>query len=356
MKRLFTHISVLILLLGCQPPDANNRTGDQPIIPSTPQEALNVLNDAAQEFQEMAKPNTVRSWVANLKVKEQPGRDMKQVAVMAEGEEARYLYQRTMRKETYKLRDQSYHDTWYLIRTKDSVLGWVHGGGILFVRQDLTGIFKPAQPRPAANQRTRSFTDASDGQPIMSPEEQREREKLDFLVIPGERIGPIRVNTSEDELIRLYGPSVKRGELTIFNKKTAVTFLFKGMDEELAIQWKDPQERTQIKAVHILGKEGKWHTHDGLQAGLSLLDLTKINKSPVNFFGLNWEYGGTVDSYQTGILTKQKKFFYIVLRPRRPQQVKAFIGGFSGNKLFSSKTEGVDKLDLIIDSFVVYLD
>jgi hypothetical protein len=354
MKSLFTYILLLLVFVGCQPPDAAKRNGDKPIIPNSPQELIGVLNDATQEFQEMTKPNTVRSWVDNLKVKAQPGKDMPQVAIMKEGEEARYLFQRTMRKESYKLRDQSYHDSWYLIRTQDSVVGWVHGGGILFVRQDLADIFKPPQNRPAANQRTRSFVD--DAQGTMSPEEQLERERLDFLVIPGERVGPIRVNTSEEELIRMYGPSVARGQLKIFGKMENVNTLFKGTPEALAIQWKDPVERTQIKAVHIVGNDGKWHSYEGLQAGLSLLDLTKVNKSPVNFFGFNWEYAGVIDSYQKGILNKQKKFFYIVLAPRNRQAVKDFMPGFSGNKLFSSQTTGVDKLDLIVDSFVVYLD
>lgn len=354
MKSLFTYILLLLVFVGCQPPDAAKRNGDKPIIPNSPQELIGVLNDATQEFQEMTKPNTVRSWVDNLKVKSQPGKDMPQVAIMKEGEEARYLFQRTMRKESYKLRDQSYHDSWYLIRTQDSVVGWVHGGGILFVRQDLADIFKPPQNRPAANQRTRSFVD--DAQGTWSPEELLEREKLDFLVIPGERVGPIRVNTSEEELIRMYGPSVVRGQLKIFGKMENVNTLFKGTPEALAIQWKDPAERTQIKAVHIVGIDGKWHSYEGLQAGLSLLDLTKVNKSPVNFFGFNWEYAGVIDSYQKGILNKQKKYFYIVLAPRNRQAAKDFLPGFSGNKLFSSQTTGVDKLDLIVDSFVVYLD
>lgn len=355
MKSQFFYILLLLAMISCQPPGATNRTGgDQPIIPSDPQELLGVLNDATQEFQELAKPNTVRAWVDNLKVKAQPGKDMPQVAIMREGEEARYLFQRTMRKETYKLRDQSYHDSWYLIRTRDSVVGWVHGGGILFVRQDLTDIFKPPQNRPAANQRTRSFTD--DGTAGLTPEEQLEREKLDFLVIPGERVGPIRVSTSEEELIRMYGPSVARGQMKIFDKLEQINTLFKGTPEALAIQWKDPQERTQIKAVHILGNGGKWHSYEGLQAGLSLLDLTKVNKSPVSFFGFNWEYAGVVDSYQKGVLNKQKKFFYIVLAPRNRKAVQDYLKGFSGNKLFSSQTTGVEKLDLIVDSFVVYLD
>lgn len=355
MKSLFPYILLLLAFIGCQPPDAANRTGgDRPIIPNSPQELISVLNDATQEFQELAKPNTVRAWVDNLKVKVQPGGEMQQVGIMKEGEEARYLFQRTMRKETYKLRDQSYHDSWYLVRTKDSVVGWVHGGGILFVRQDLADIFKPPQNRPAANQRTRSFVD--DGQGSLTPEQQVDREKLDFLVIPGERVGPIRVNTSEEKLIRMYGPSVARGQLKVFGKMEQVNTLFKGTSEALAIQWKDPLARTEIKAVHVIGKNGKWHSYEGLQTGLSILDLTKVNKGPVNFFGFNWEYAGVIDSYQKGILNKQKKFFYIVLGPRNRKAVQPYLKGFSGNKLFSSQTAGVDKLDLIVNSLVVYLD
>jgi hypothetical protein len=355
MKIPILSFALLFSLFACQPPQGGGEPG-KINVPISNDEVLNVLEDAAVEFQELSKPKKVRAWVDKLVVKAQPGEGMPQVAILREGEIATYLYQRTMRKAKYRLRGQDYKEPWYLIRTRDSLIGWVHGGGILFVESELGELVNQLVQQPGANQRTRSFAD--DGQaydPRLSPEQLREKERTDFLVVPGVRVGPIHLNTSEEALISLYGPAVSRGKVQINpQKEEAASFLYKGTADELAVTWKS-ETRQQIKAVYLNGS-GKWHTANGLKVGMNLLDLTKVNKNPVSFYGFNWEYGGVVESFGKGVLEGQKKFFYLVLQPQLPASAQERLKGFEGDKLFSSQTEGVDRLNLKIGRMVVYLD
>ncbi len=353
-------LTLTLTLSSCLPPEG--QTGGAVVTPEgevqlpSGQQVLNLLEDAAVEFQERAKSPVVRAWVDNLIVKAQPGKEMPQVATMRQGEEARYLYQRTVRKAKFQLRGQTYNESWLLIQTKDSIVGWVHGGGILFADTEIGELITEAIGGGASsNQRVRSLDELSKPtQP--SPEEVLEREKRDFLVVPGKRVGPIHLKTSEEELIRLYGPAVTRGSVNASTKKTEqCTILWEGDENELRIVWKD-DAKASVKAVYVMKQGGKWHMAEGAKVGLGMLDLTKVNQNPISFYGFNWEYGGTIDAYGSGKLAKYQKLFYLVLGPRNPQLTAQYIKRFEGNKSFSSKTEGIDGLDLVVTRMVVYLD
>ncbi|MDB4285841.1 SH3 domain-containing protein [bacterium] len=347
-----------LLFVGCEIPTTPNGQQQLPQVkPGLVQDVIGALEETALEFQEMAKPGKVRAWVDNLKVKAQPGKEMRTVARLKEGEVATYLYQRTVRKEKYTLRSQPYNESWYLIKTKKDTIGWVHGGGIVFVQPDYTQLFTqnndaPSGGTPGANQRVRSINNI----PKPTAEEILAREKADFLVDPGKRVGPVHLNTSEDQLIRLYGPGITRGKVTISDKKSeASTIVMEGTFDEIHITWKD-ESRTKVKAVYIYHPNGKWHTKEGLKAGISMLDLTKVNKAPVSFYGFNWEYGGTVESYRKGLLAPFKDKFYVVLGPSNPPATRTLIKKYQGNKIFTSTTDGVENLNLKVEKVVVYLD
>jgi hypothetical protein len=331
------------LLTYCAPPATTGNGGG---VSQPPDQVIENLvedfQDLSVEFQELAKPNKVEAWVDQLIVKAQPGENMPEIGRMREGEIATYLKQRTLRKTEFTLRGQRYYEPWILIKTKDSVMGWVHQGGIRFVQPNLLSDLIS----PEVQTQTRSL----DGSSAISKSNQA-------MFIPGKQVGPITLNTSEEELIRLFGPGqVQRGTVNTSNVNIEqCTIVFPNINDELRITWKD-QSRSEVKAVYILRPGGKWHSEQGLKVGMDLLALTKANESPVNFYGFNWEYGGVVDSWKNGRLSKYAQQFYIALAPSRPISSKLLLNKFSGNTIFSSNTEGVEQLDLVVSKIVVYLD
>ncbi len=333
-------LGILFTINACAPPSTTTGGVSQP-----PDQVIENLvedfQDLSVEFQELTKPNQVEAWVDQLIVKAQPGANMPEIAKMREGEIATYLKQRTLRKTEFKLRGQRYYEPWILIKTKDSVMGWVHQGGVRFIQPNvLTDLLAPD-----AQMRSRSI----DGNNSSTSNQA--------LIIPGKQVGPIKLNTSEEELIRLFGPTqVQRGTVNTSSVNIEqCTIIFPNTNDELRITWKD-QSRSEVKAVYVLRSNGKWYTDQGLKVGMDLLALTKVNENPVNFYGLNWEYGGVVDSWKNGVLSKYASKFYIVLAPYQPTANNMLFNKFTGNAIFSSNTEGVEQLDLVVSRIVVYLD
>jgi hypothetical protein len=57
-----------------------------------------------------------------------------------------------------------------------------------------------------------------------------------------------------------------------------------------------------IRELRVRGPDSLWHTASGLRAGMHLADLVALNGEPVSFYGLDWDYGGTVQDWHGGRL------------------------------------------------------
>ena len=57
-----------------------------------------------------------------------------------------------------------------------------------------------------------------------------------------------------------------------------------------------------IQELRVTGTESKWHDATGLRPGMTLAELVKLNGAPVSFYGLAWDYGGTVQDWHGGKL------------------------------------------------------
>ncbi len=338
-----------LLVTACAPPPGSQPgSSNAPAQPSG-QQVIQQISDGvgemSTEYREMSRPGKVQAWVDNLIVKEQPGKEMPQVAIMKEGEMAEYLYQRTIRKTEINLRSQRFYEPWILIRTQAGVMGWVHEGGVKFVSPGMDALIGTNNTDP--NARTRSMP----GTPSAGDMAR------DFLIVPGKRLGAITLTTSETDLINLYGAdNVGRSVvMSAGNKKEDCTVVFAQAREELRITWTDAN-RIKIKAIYLLYPNSKWVTAQGMQVGISLSELVKINHAPIAFYGFNWDYSGTIVSWKAGALFKYEKHFYAVVAPRKPQNVATLLEKFKGNKEFTSNTEGVENLDLYVERIVVYMD
>ena len=127
------------------------------------------------------------------------------------------------------------------------------------------------------------------------------------------------------------------------------------MPDELAVTWKDAP-RTKIKAIYLTQKGGRWHSAEGIKNGLSLQDLAKLNEAPVQFYGFDWDYSGTIGSWKKGKMEKFTKHFYIVLHYNPEKSSKEFLAEMKGNKTFTSAMESSKKVEIFIKRIVVYLD
>lgn len=107
----------------------------------------------------------------------------------------------------------------------------------------------------------------------------------DWLVVPGERIGPVRASTTKSELIVLFGAEVvKNGEINV---------------GEGVCRWKTPQ---------------------GVSIGTTLKELEKLNGGPFKLAGFAWDYEGAIISWEEGKMSRvfDRGKTYLRLRQARP--------------------------------------
>jgi hypothetical protein len=57
-----------------------------------------------------------------------------------------------------------------------------------------------------------------------------------------------------------------------------------------------------IQELRVTGQASQWHDATGLRTGMSLAELVALNGAPVSFYGLAWDYGGTVQDWHVGKL------------------------------------------------------
>ena len=115
------------------------------------------------------------------------------------------------------------------------------------------------------------------------------------------------------------GPLTTRLELdTRFGKANVREETFDGAEgigtyPALVVFPDDPRKRLElvldadnpdapIRELRVPSTDSLWHDASGLRAGMTLAELVALNGAPVSFYGLDWDYGGTVQDWHGGTL------------------------------------------------------
>lgn len=140
-------------------------------------------------------------------------------------------------------------------------------------------------------------------------------EKNDWLIVPGKRVGPITSETSQADLISLFGKenvTTKKDFYTYEEDRNGViTMLFPGNNKYSVIFWNDEVNIRKPKLIQIISngvnQKNSWKTKEGISIGTCLKELENINKGPFSFYGFGWDAGGFVTSWGNGLLESEFK-------------------------------------------------
>ncbi|HSD16463.1 MAG TPA: hypothetical protein VLC71_04270 [Thermomonas sp.] len=69
---------------------------------------------------------------------------------------------------------------------------------------------------------------------------------------------------------------------------------------ELVLDGDNPD--APIQELRVTSTDSMWHDAAGLRPGMTLAELVELNGAPVSFYGLEWDYGGTVQDWHGGKL------------------------------------------------------
>ena len=57
-----------------------------------------------------------------------------------------------------------------------------------------------------------------------------------------------------------------------------------------------------IQEIRVRAPGSRWRDASGLRMGMTLSELVALNGAPISFYGLEWDYGGTVQDWHGGRL------------------------------------------------------
>jgi hypothetical protein len=129
----------------------------------------------------------------------------------------------------------------------------------------------------------------------------------DWVIVPGERVGPIDAGATEAKLVELFGAAnVKRVSFEVEpGEAVPATSLFPDDSMRRAIVlWRDPQRRVSPETVLIRGERTVWRTDKGITLGTPLATLRRLNGKPLTLTGFGSDLGGTVLDCNDGNLVE----------------------------------------------------
>jgi hypothetical protein len=128
------------------------------------------------------------------------------------------------------------------------------------------------------------------------------QDAADRLIVPGERVGLIRMATKPDGLAGLYGAAnVAAGPVPgPEGSESPGAFVFKGKADELRVYFSE--DGKTIWTVQIVAEKSPWKTRGGLGIGSTVAAVERANGRPFLISGFGWDMGGLVVDWRGGAL------------------------------------------------------
>jgi len=139
-------------------------------------------------------------------------------------------------------------------------------------------------------------------------QEPAEDPRLDFTIIPGERVGLITTDqASKEAVLAAYGDLAKADSVHLSEGFFGPGVILFPEDERnrVDIYWETEIDPERPAFIRILGAEGQtdWTTKQGITIGSSLEMVEQLNDAPFQLYGFGWDYGGYVADWKDGQMT-----------------------------------------------------
>lgn len=180
----------------------------------------------------------------------------------------------------------------------------------------------------------------------------------DWLIVAGERVGPITSKTTRADLTKWFGAANLKDEKIhlVEGEYSEGTLVYpKVPRKRLAVVWKD-KTRNGVEFVKITGSVSDWRTQDGITLGLRASKLQAMNGKPFSFQGFAWDYGGNLIGFHGGSLDKNSSYLPLTLSDdtsRSKSLTQEQRESLMGERELWSNSELVQKLDPWVCQMVV---
>lgn len=228
-------------------------------------------------------------------------------------------------------------------------------------------------PAEATEPDTARLLAVASDEDITEEQEQTKELSADFLIIPGEQVGPIRADASEASLMKTLGKAnvVRDTIYTVEGQFDIGTTLYKNTADQAHVLWRDKKRFTHPETVLIRpardenntllpgtgGQTAQWTTASGLRVGSTLREVEAINGKPFTLYGFEWDYGGQSSGWKGGSLqAKSGKTFIgatFGFDHDVPDNQQAFFDAVMGDVEFLSNNTALQQLNPTVQTLSV---
>ncbi len=143
----------------------------------------------------------------------------------------------------------------------------------------------------------------------------------DYTIEPGKRVGWITIDKcTRADVLALYGDSARVEEIFLVEGTTGQgVVLFPDNPRNRAeIYWDAEVDPERPVMIRISGEDTDWKTTQGITIGMAMTELERINGKPFSLFGFGWDYGGTVNDWNGGLLDNNMSISLSLSREEEP--------------------------------------
>ncbi|MDA0268453.1 MAG: hypothetical protein O2890_15920 [Cyanobacteria bacterium] len=177
----------------------------------------------------------------------------------------------------------------------------------------------------------------------------------DTQIIPGERFGPVTLETSRADLVAWLGAeALQDGPIPAGEGTTELgTRVDLGPEQSFSVIWVDD---AQTRPLLVKDFGPAWQTSEGIGLGMPFAELQAV-LGPFNFYGFGWDYGGTVVLAGTS-RSDDDGLLVIRLQPDidangiPPESLQAVMG----DRTFNSEDVNLADLGVTVGEMIVYLN
>lgn len=127
----------------------------------------------------------------------------------------------------------------------------------------------------------------------------------DWLIVPGERVGPLTDTATAADLVAAYGAENVRDEpypLGEGESESGTAIFPDDPTKRVLILWNDLEKKAMPLAARIDSAGSQWKTAEGLTVGTTLKRVEELNGKPFLLYGFGWDYGGQLVDSNGGAL------------------------------------------------------
>ncbi|MBE9137552.1 hypothetical protein IQ254_10065 [Nodosilinea sp. LEGE 07088] len=180
-------------------------------------------------------------------------------------------------------------------------------------------------------------------------------EATDWLVVPGQRVGPITAQTTRADLAAIYGEAaLTDGPIPVGEGFTEPgTVVSPDPSHRFTVVWADTAQ-TRPQLVRDFGPA--WQTPEGLGVGVPYSTL-KAALGNFGIYGFEWDYGGTVVLADSQ-LAQYQDLLWLRMAPAEAAiaEHSAAYEALLGDQVFASGNPNLELLNLEVIDMVVSLD